>query len=300
MPFKKPKPKGSRKIKPFSFSFALALLVLVSIAFKSCPKRTTSNPSAPAAAPSDEPVFQEAATEPEAYDSKAYEAELTRSRAQYAARALLGLKSMDLKESNGLLKVPFRFTPRKLRCQGGDLDTMKYASKDPGAKEILISLEPSDTGRGDFMRTSLSSLYGGVEHTFSLKPSSDAQSYGLYICSDSMNATSCKGKTLKSHAAMSEEFAKKSPSSKNDFIFYFQHVVLDKSGLEIYASEDWSEDFKKSIGSYLTKQKDLSASEFESAWKVSQVIRSTSADIRDGRLQLSLSYNDPDCMGPRR
>lgn len=294
------KPKNPSKVKAQYILFASGALLLGFIAMKTHSKKFPSKANvADDAALPDEVLRQETPQETKAFDSKAYKAQVARDRAQYAARARLGLKSIQLKEENGYLQIPFRFTPRKVWCQGGDLDTMKYASNDLSAKDILISLEPSSGGKGDSVRTSITALYEGVEHTFKVR-SGNTQSYGLYICSDSKKGMSCKDKTLKPHGVISDEVAKAGNSPKGDYVFYFQHVVLDKKDLEIYASDDRSNDFKKSIGSYLSKQKDIENSEFEAAWKVADVTRSTSADVRDGRLLLSLPYNDPRCMGVRK
>lgn len=236
--------------------------------------------------------------ESKAYDSKAYKDEITQMRAQFAARTMLGLKSLDLKEESGLVRIPFQLIPSKVWCQGGDLDTMKYASRDLGANEILISLEPSSGGKGDSLRTSVAALYKGIEHTFKLQPGNGTQSYGLYICSDSKNGTSCKDKIVKTHAEISKEASLANDAAKKDYLFYYQHVLLARNNLEVYRSDDTSDEFKKSIETYLNEQKDISSSEIQTAWKIASVMRSTSPDVKDDRLQLTLPYNDPRCMDP--
>lgn len=292
------KPHGSRKIKAEHMLIAAAVVVLGMIAFKMRSKKmaskaTTAEVDLPSEGTPLQGLYQ---AEPTAYDSKAYKAEVAQMRAQFAAKTMLGLESMELKEENGLIRIPSQFIPRMVWCQGGDLDTMKYASKDVGADEFLISLEPNNGGKGDSLRTNLAALYKGIEHTFKVKPRS-ARSYGLYICSDSKNAASCKDKTLKTHAEIGKEAAQAKDSARKDYIFYYQHVLLDKNNLEVYKSNNTSEEFKKSIENYLRKRKGIDTAEFQTAWKVSNVMRSASPDVRDGRLRLTLPYNDPRCMG---
>lgn len=291
-----------RKSKDSKFKLEHILIVGVIIVLGLMAKKFQSKKMAARFIPVEvapSPDFQEVPIESGSDDPGDYENKLVEQRIRYAARNLLRLKTLGLKEVNGRLRIPFRFIPQKVWCQGGDLDTMKYASKDLGAKKVLITLESSDGRGGDSLRTSVSDLYKGIQHVFDLKPG-QTKSYGLYICSDAGNGTSCKDKALKSHASMASEFARTRGSSANDNIFYYQHLVLDQKSLEVYESNDRSDTFKKSIGTYLTKQKDIEFSEFEAAWKVSNVMKSTAADIRDGRLQLSLPYNDPLCLGVRK
>lgn len=296
------KSDGSRKTIKFKQAvIAGSVLVLGLTAVNYRSKKVASKTVATEAPPiANASSYYEPPKESKPYDSKAHKAQVARKRAQYAARALLGLKSLELKEVDGLLRIPFRFTPHKVWCQGGDLDTMKYASKDLSANEILISLEPNGSGKGDFLRTSVAALYNGVEHTFKLQPGSSPQIYGLYICSDSKQGKSCKNKSLKSHAEISNDVSNANGSSKNNYIFYFQPVVFDKNSLEVYKSDDASDAFKDSIEAYLEKQKGIDSSELKAAWKVSKVIRSSSPEVQGGRLQLSLPYNDPRCMGRGR
>lgn len=292
------KPNSSMNVKGKHIIIVGAVIVLGIIVFKKRSKKILTDPAATQAIRSSEeaPLQELSQEEPKSYDPKAYKAEVARMRAKYASRAMLGLKSMDLKEKDGLLQIPFRFIPQKIWCQAGDLDTMKRLSKDPSANEFLISLEPSGGGKGDFLRTSVLALYKGIEHTFKLKPSS-SHSYGLYICLDGGKGTSCKDKPLKTHSAISAEVANAKDTAKTDYIFYYQHVIFDKNSLEVYKSEDASDDFKKSIASYLKEQKDIDSAEFQAAWNVSKITGSSSADVQGERLQLSLPYNDPRCMG---
>lgn len=286
---------GPGKLKTEQILIVGAALVIGYLVLRTGSKKASLKSSAPEAVAPDETPQVAIIKQPKAYDSNADKVDVARARARFAARNVLGLKSLELKEKDGLLEIPFVFTPRKVWCQGGDLDTMKYAATNVAANEILISLEPSDGGKGDFVRTSVADLYKGVEHTFQVK-AGGSQSFGLYICSDSKNAKSCKNKAVKSHADISKEAANAKDSEKNDYVFFFQHVVFDKNSLEVYRANDISESFKKSVAEYLTTQKDIDPSEFEKAWKVSKVMRSASADVQEGRLQLSLPYNDPRCM----
>lgn len=177
---------------------------------------------------------------------------------------------------------------------------MKYASNDANADQILITIEPLGAGKGDYLRTNVVRLYENIDHVFKLKPSDSLQSYGLYICSDSSKATSCKSKTLASHAAISEEAVNAkgdAQAKKKDYIFYFQNLLLDKNNLETYRTDEFSGEFKAALESYLKNQK-LADSDIQTAWKLSNITRSQPIEIEDGKIILALPYNDPRCSDP--
>lgn len=295
----KDKKSGAGRSSKLGYAFGALLLIgcVIALGRSGSKKPAAESREAPAllsreiSAQSPPKVF-------EPFTAEAYRAEIEQKRARLAAKQFLGLKTLELTADNGVFKIPFTFKPRKVWCQGGDLDTMKYASDDPSAQDILISLEPlAAEGKGDFMRTSVAALYNGVEHVFKLKAADKPRTYGLYICTARTKTTSCKGKTLISHDEISKDLAQGGrDAAKKAYIFYFQQLILDKNILETYRTNDFSSVFRTSVEAYLISQKGVGRSEFQQAWDVSQVTRSKPADLRDGRVVLSLPHNDPRCM----
>lgn len=296
-PTRKLPKKGFRSIKPeYALAF-VALLGLVALVMKVRSKKMAAHPPARAADATTDSIqlLPQAATEVE---TKSSQAELNKARARLAMNEAIGLKSLPLTDKDGLLEIPFRLKPQKLWCRGGDIDTMKYASNDPSSDQILITLEPLNGGKGDFLRTSVVKLYKGFDHVFKVKKNADSRSYAVYLCSDSAKATSCKGKTLRSHAVVSDESAAAgAKAKKKDYIFYFQHLLLEDKSLVSYRMDDFSNGYRRLVGDFLKNQKGLNPSEVQEAWKTASLTRSLPPDVQGGRVSLALSYNDPRCMG---
>ncbi len=229
-------------------------------------------------------------------DTKKYQEELNRSRAQFARARALGLKSLEFKDSGDTVSIPLIFSPKKIWCQGGDLDTMRYAAKAETSKEFVISLEAiGRPGKHPFVRVSLKELYAGLKYTFSVPRPKESIAYGLFICSDNKQDNSCQRKNAKTHAELSAQLAQDPNRAKSiDQIFYFQNLILDAKKLESYRSNEFGADFQKSIGSHLNK-KGINAADFQTAWKLNSTIKSSPSDIRAGKIVLSLPYNDPRC-----
>jgi hypothetical protein len=288
--------KGSGS--PIKLEYVLLGAAIVGLAYVSTKRKKMAAEVPPEKAVVQQEGIKSLPNDRTAIDPKAYQAELDSQRAKLGAASALGLTSLDLKLDDGAFPVPFAFVPKKVWCQGGDLDTMKYAIPKADAQEVLISLEPMSGGKGDAVYTSLNQLQKGFDHIFKLKPADGAQSYGLYICADSKKARSCKGKTLTSHDKMSDELANRTAKSpKKDYVFYFQHMILDKNTIETYKSSDFTDGFKNQIGDYLKGQKGVSPNDFHAAWKLSNTTRSVPAEVVDGKILLSLPYNDPRCLG---
>ncbi len=237
------------------------------------------------------------ATNQPVVDVRKYQEELNRERAQHARARELGLKSMPLKDKGDTITIPLAFVPEKVWCQGGDLDTMKYASRNDRAKEFIITLEGIDRGgKHPFVRTSLEELYKGVNYSFTIPRPKEATAYGLYICSDSRKENSCQRKSMMSHAKLSEQLAENPDKTRaEDRVFYFQNLVIDGKSVESYRTDDFSNEFQKSISGHLLK-KGLSASEVQAAWKTNSTLKSAPVEIRKDKIVLSLPYNDPRCI----
>lgn len=230
-------------------------------------------------------------------DVRKYQDDLNRERAQSAQIRELGLKSMPLKTQGDTVSIPLVFEPTKVWCQGGDLDTMKYASKNDRAKDFLISLEGLGRGgKNPFVRTSLEELYKGATYTFTIPKPKQATAYGLYICTDSRKENTCQRKSMETHAKLSERLAENPDKVRaEDRVFYFQNLVIDGKNVEAYRTDDLSNGFQRSITGHLSK-KGLSASEVQTALKTNSTIKSSPLDIRKGKIVLSLPYNDPRCI----
>jgi hypothetical protein len=233
-------------------------------------------------------------------DVRKYQEELNRERAQFARARELGLKSLPLKNQGETLTIPLSFVPEKVWCQGGDLDTMKYSAKNDRAKDFIITLEGINRGgKNPFIRTSLEELYKGVNTSFTIPKPKEATAYGLYICSDSRKENSCQQKTMQSHAKLSEQLAENPAKAKtDDRIFFFQNLVIDGRSIEAYRTDDFSQEFQRSISNHLVR-KGLSASEVQAAWKANSTLKSAPVDIRKDRIVLRLPYNDPRCIQPK-
>lgn len=232
-----------------------------------------------------------------ALDVRKYQEELNRQRAQSAQARELGLKSLPLKNQGDTVTIPLSFVPEKVWCQGGDLDTMKYASKNDRAKDFIITLEGIDRGgKNPFVRTSLDDLYKGGSFSFTIPRPKEATAYGLYICTDSRKENSCQRKSMQTHARLSEQLAENPDKTRaEDRIFFFQNLVIDGKTVEAYRTDDFSNEFQKSISGHLNR-KGLSASEVQTAWKTNSILKSAPVDIRKDRIVLSLPYNDPRCV----
>jgi hypothetical protein len=226
-----------------------------------------------------------------------YQEELNRERARFAQARELGLKALPLKNRGDKVTIPISFVPEKVWCQGGDLDTMKYASRNDRAKDFLITLEGIDRGgKNPFVRVSLDELYKGANFNFTIPKPKEATAYGLYICTDSRKENSCQRKSMQTHSKLSEQLAENPDKTRaEDRVFFFQNLVIDGRSVETYRTDDFSHDFQKSVSGHLTK-KGLSASEIQTAWKTNSTLKSAPVDIRKNRIVLSLPYNDPRCL----
>jgi|GEM_PF-4790544 len=111
-------------------------------------KRKTSNPQSLSAESAQETPPPTQAAQVQILNSaeaqvvvKKYQEELNQQRAQFAQIRMLGIKSLNLKGKGDTVSIPLVFAPKKIWCQGGDLDTMRYAAKSDKNKDFLITLE---------------------------------------------------------------------------------------------------------------------------------------------------------------
>ncbi|RZA25860.1 MAG: hypothetical protein EOP10_05575 [Proteobacteria bacterium] len=232
----------------------------------------------------------------QAENSQPSQSQVNRLRAKEASEVRLGVRKFSLRGMNGKYSIPFAFTPRKLWCQGGDLDTMKHALNGDSSSVILATLGPMNgSGKGDTFRTNLANLFRGFTHSFEIKEGEEG-SYGLTICSDQKGTKSCKGKSLMSHSMIADQAAAHdSGAAAQDYIFYFQHLIVAKKQLYAYRSDEASLKYKSEIGNYLQSEAGLSAEALVNAWKISSTSRSSPLEVEGGKIKLSLPYNDPNC-----
>ncbi len=141
------------------------------------------------------------------------------------------------------------------RCSFGDVDALLLDSRWSGtAGRILLSLEPVyDLSNSGFVSTKeitpASLAHRGLEARLSVPKVKTPQLYGLFICRDSKNENSCRGKAVDDFKdifarykleinaqtkelkpkALLEERKKTVP----DRIYFFKSVIVDRDSLRI-------------------------------------------------------------------
>lgn len=231
----------------------------------------------------------------EKFDKAAYAQDVLSMRKKAFAARALGLKTLSLTKTKGKVAIPFEFIPRKVWCQGGDLDTIKYAVTKQNSKEVLISLESlSGDSVSEGLHVSHENFIKGFSHTFMVKDSSSLKSLSLSICTDRKKSGSCKKAQVMSQAKLNSALGEKSNQLAGEFLFYFQHLLFNGDTVQAYRSDVFDAHYKKSLASYLDKV-DVSKDEVQKAWKLNNTIKSNPLDVRGGKIVLSLPYNDPRC-----
>ena len=231
-------------------------------------------------------------------DNNRAQLEMTEKRAQLGMIRMLGLKTLEFKNQGETISIPLSFIPKKIWCQAGDLDTLKHVAKNRSDKEFVISLEAIGRAqdKNPFVRVSLNELYQGADFTFTMPRPKDPVPYGLYICSDFKKQNACQHKSAESHAEISAELGKKSDNPLTiDNIFYFQQIIVSNKKAEAYRSNDYSDSFKKSMRESLVNKQGITPADFKTAWEMNSTMKSTPADVKEGKIILSLPYNDPRC-----
>ncbi len=231
-------------------------------------------------------------------DVKKYQEELNQQRVQFAQMRILGIKSLNLKGKGDTVSIPLVFAPKKMWCQGGDLDTMRYAAKSLKNKDFLITLETiGRPGKNPYVRTSLNQLYAGLSYTFTVPRPKGSTAYGVYICQDSKQENTCQKKLVETHAEISDSLAQQGDGAKNqDRVFFFQNLIVDNKKVETYRTNDFGSEFQKSINSHLVGKRGVNPADFQTAWNLNKTIKSAPTDVRAGKIILSLPYNDPRCL----
>lgn len=233
-------------------------------------------------------------------EKAAEEISLNKRRVVMLGQSQVGISSLKTSAKDGNIEVPFELKAQKLWCQAGDIDTIRYSNDNNFEKNIVISLESlKDNTRLAFIKVSTEDLYKGVKHSFNIRSFGAGDSLGLFICKSTDGKTSCKSKQLISHEKINglvsnEETAKE--ARKNDYIYYFQSLVLGADSINTFAANDYLGKDKSALIKQLSAQFSLKEKDFEAAWRYSSVLNSLAARIDSGKILLTLPYNDPKCM----
>ena len=214
----------------------------------------------------------------------------------------VGISTLHLPvDPDGYMSIPFRFVPKKVWCQAGDIDTIRYSVSDPTKKEILVTIENvSGENRFAKINVSVEDLLKGFEHTFRVKTLGKGDSLGLFLCkSTDGKGGGCKGKPVVSHAEIGERTADEDTRSKamaQDYLYYFQQIVVGDGSVNIYKANDYLGSGAEVLKTQLNGQFDLRNSDFDKAWQYSSVLKSMPANVVGKTIELNLPYNDPRCM----
>lgn len=230
------------------------------------------------------------------FNKDAYERELIQYRKKVHNIRALGLKSLTLTKVKGKVSIPFEFVPKKVWCQGGDIDTIRYATSKTSAKEVLIALETMGSNKvSETLRVSVDNLVAGFEHTFLLDGGVGDKSLSLSICTDRKKTNSCKKANVIDQNTLNNTLGANFNQTDKDYLFYFQHLIYNGESVQTYRSDMFHSDFKKKLSGFLEKA-DVDKDESDRAWKLNRTIKSNPVDIVKGKIVLSLPYNDPRCM----
>ena len=302
---KKNTKRGKGGGKPSSFTakhlIGLAALVAAIYLFTRPKKEMAAAPEVPqvAQAPTNSIAV---VTMPNAPANEAkQEADFYASQAAWARESSVGLQRLAGEASGDKLFLNFVFRAKKQWCRGGDLDTMKYAVDSVTNPDILISVESLEGRSRDTLYTSVFKLMEGLTHRFSVKRSESEKSYGLFICLDLAKVKSCRKKIVLAQNKMSEQILidRGTPNYvPKDYLFYFQHLVVDKGAFQTYDSDDFTPKFQNLAQTVLEEKYGIGADKFKTAWNISKVTRSVPAKIEGKSLVLELPINDSRCTSP--
>jgi len=209
-----------------------------------------------------------------------------------------GVGTLAPKVSKGRMTIPFVFKTERKWCTPGDLDTILKTVKNKSSKELLVTLEniSDKTVHGKF-RMSVNDLIKGNNLAFITAASSHTESLGLFICRDTNRSGSCQSKEIMSQDEISRQLAaNRQASSKKDYVYYFQNVLLSNGKLQIYRSANAEISMAPGLQDFLESTYNLKEVDFQRATQLNSTIRSVPAMIIDKRILLTLPYNDPSCV----
>lgn len=230
------------------------------------------------------------------FNKDAYAKEIQASRRKIHGERVLGIKSLRVKRVKGDIQIPFEFSARKVWCQGGDLDTIRYAVSAKDSEEVLISLESMKSDKvKESLYVSSDKLRAGFQHVFKIDDDTPKGSLALSICLDRKKSKSCKKAQVLDQKTLNDKIAANSNKADGDYLFYFQHILFDGQTIQSYRSDVYSARFKKNLLAYLSKA-DVPSEISQRAWKMNGTIKSNPLDIVDGKIKLTLPYNDPRCV----
>ncbi|RYZ77667.1 MAG: hypothetical protein EOP04_30880 [Proteobacteria bacterium] len=297
------KTSGGKSPVTLNHLLAVALVVVIFYLFK---KTNFKKSPAPRSTEPREELSQgnmAVVNPPEVVDKAKEEADFYAQRALWARESAVGLVSVPGEAVGGKIRLNFKFKPKKQWCRAGDLDTMKYAVLDVTTPDILISLESLDGRTRETFYASLYQLMQGVERKFEVDPSGSSNSYGIFICLDLKKEKSCRKKVVIPQSEMGPRIIKDQAEANyvpKDYLFYFQHLIVANNAFQAYASNDFRPEFRKKVQALLKEKYDMSTSDFDVAWKISNVTRSLPSRIEGKDLLLELPVNDPRCTSPAK
>ncbi len=222
--------------------------------------------------------------------AKNNEKEVIAQQLKFAQLDRLGIKTLPLKAGKNGLELHVEVTPRPVWCQAGDLDVIKRYIDDTKTSNVLITIETPDHAlAADPRHVSLLQLFKPIRLSFTLKKvsASTKAELGLYICSDRGKTNKCGTKSPVLPNQQDDY------SRKGDAIFYFQQFFVGGGKLTSYKSGEFTESFKKGLTDYLAEQN--LPTEVDKAWKTAKVLRSDPVAIKNDRVYVYLSHNDPKC-----
>lgn len=282
------------QVKHIAIAVGISLVVFLLFKVRSSQMSQSAEPLIEKPLGNEPIIFENSVSEN--FDKQAYGRELIDIRKKAHATRSLGIKSLVLTKSKGKIRIPFEFVPQKLWCQGGDIDTIRYATSKTNAKEVLITLESLGNSKvKESLKVSVDNLIAGFTHTFAVDAGIKDSSLSLSICTDRKKTGSCKKASVVDQAALNNALGAASNRTTKDFLFYFQHLLYSGGKLQTYSNDNFTADYRKRLNSFLNKS-DVDKDEIERAWQLNKKIRSNPVNIVNGKIVLSLPYNDPRCM----
>lgn len=182
-----------------------------------------------------------------------------------AAAKQLGITQVELSQHH---EVKVRVTPKDM-CMFGDIDAIALETRWGGTTgKILLALEPisGEPGGASVAEISLADLAdSGAAFTLTVPSQQTPKLFGLYICRDSSNANSCRGKEVTDYKAIFERYAldvakdgEVSPKASEtermkpvaDRIYFFKSVIIDQNSLRL-STKQTSDDRAAFMSQYL-------------------------------------------------
>lgn len=224
--------------------------------------------------------------------------DLNRRRLAGIAKDRFGLQTLQSDQATQL-EVLLRFSSQKLWCMAGDLDTMRQASSDLQAKNFLLSIENFKRGDRNILAKFVSweDLVQGLQIKINFALSERTENFAFNICSDRNHRGSCQEKEIKPHGELVSNLEQKNNAAlPGDYLFYFQHLILEQGGLHVYHVENFGLNERAELSSFLMSSYAVSLKDFDFAWKRLSALRSTHLMLGKNAIEVMIPMNDPRCL----